>query len=98
MNSLFAASIFAGLVAVTPVMAQTNTGPSTRQVTPLPGSTATDQVNAANPADTVVKPSPENKSGVTELQKGASGSSSGASGTSGPYNPTPSPGTGPAPQ
>jgi hypothetical protein len=54
-------------------------------------------VNPANPADTV-KPSPENKSGVTELQKGARGSSSGASGTSGPYNPTPSPGTGPAPQ
>jgi len=95
MNSLFAASIFAGLVAATAGMAQTNTGPSAPQVTPVPGTTGTDQVNP--PADTV-KPSPENKSGVTELQKGASGSSSGASGTSGPYNPTPSPGTGPAPQ
>ena len=87
MNSLFAASIFAGLVAATPGMAQTNTGPSAPQVTPMPGTTGTDQVNPANPAVTV-KPSPEN----------TSGSSSGASGTSGPYNPTPSPGTGPAPQ
>ena len=31
MNSLFAASIFAGLVVISPVMAQTNTGPSPRK-------------------------------------------------------------------
>ena len=97
MNSLFAASIFAGLVAATPVMAQTNTGPSTPQVTPVPGSTGTEPVNPANPTGTA-KPSHDNKSGATELQQGASGSSSGANGTSGPYNPTPSPGTAPAPQ
>ena len=49
MNSLFSALIVAGVVAGTPVIAQTNTGPSTPQTPPAAGSTGSEQVNPRQP-------------------------------------------------